>query len=86
MRVPDHRVALALLGELGEPMLTSTLILPGSAEPMSEGWVVEEEIGQLVDVVVDAPVTTVEPTTVVDLTSGAPEVVRAGAGDTSRFD
>jgi len=85
VRVPDHRVALAVLGELGEPMLTSTLILPGSEEPMSEGWVVDEEIGQLVDVVVDAPVTTVEPTTVVDLTSGAPEVVREGAGDTSRF-
>ncbi|WP_413451180.1 L-threonylcarbamoyladenylate synthase [Georgenia phoenicis] len=86
VRVPDHRVALALLAELGEPMLTSTLILPGSAETMSEGWVVNDEIGHLVDVVVDAPVTSVEPTTVVDLTGGAPEVVRAGAGDTSRFE
>jgi len=85
VRVPDHRVALAILGELGEPMLTSTLILPGSEEPMSEGWVVDDEIGRLLDVVVDAPVTSVEPTTVVDLTSGAPEVVREGAGDVSRF-
>jgi len=86
VRVPDHRVALALLSELGEPMLTSTLILPGTQEPMSEGWVVNDEIGQLVDVVVEAPVSSVDSTTVVDLTSGAPEVVRAGAGDTSRFE
>ena len=84
-RVPDHRVALAILAELGEPMLTSTLILPGTEEPMSEGWVVDDEVGHLVDVVVEAPVASVEPTTVVDLTSGAPEVVREGAGDTSRF-
>ncbi|HLV03176.1 L-threonylcarbamoyladenylate synthase [uncultured Georgenia sp.] len=85
VRVPDHRVALAILAELGEPMLTSTLILPGTEEPMSEGWVVDDEVGHLVDVVVEAPVASVEPTTVVDLTSGAPEVVREGAGDTSRF-
>ncbi|QDB78323.1 threonylcarbamoyl-AMP synthase [Georgenia sp. 311] len=85
VRVPDHRVALAILGELGEPMLTSTLILPGAEEPMSEGWVVDDEIGRLLDVVVDAPVTSVDPTTVVDLTSGAPEVIREGAGDVSRF-
>ncbi|MBD8062539.1 L-threonylcarbamoyladenylate synthase [Oceanitalea stevensii] len=86
VRVPDHRVALAILSELGEPMLTSTLILPDTAETMSEGWVVNDEIGHLVDVVVDAPVSSVEPTTVVDLTGGAPEVARAGAGDTSRFE
>ncbi len=85
VRVPDHRVALAILGELGEPILTSTLILPGQEEPMSEGWVVDDEVGHLVDVVVEAPAAAVEPTTVVDLTSGAPEVVREGAGDTSRF-
>lgn len=86
VRVPDHRVALAVLAELAEPMLTSTLILPGTEGPMAEGWVVDDEIGHLVDVVIDAPVSSVEPTTVVDLTSGAPEVLRTGAGDTSRFE
>ncbi len=86
VRVPDHRVALAILAELDEPMLTSTLILPGTEEPMAEGWVVDDEIGHLVDVVVDAPVSSVDSTTVVDLTSGVPEVVRTGAGDTSRFE
>lgn len=68
VRVPDHRVALAVLAELAEPMLTSTLILPGTEGPMAEGWVVDDEIGHLVDVVIDAPVSSVEPTTVVDLT------------------
>lgn len=86
VRVPDHRVALALVSELGEPMVTSTLILPGAQEPLSEAWVVEDEIGHLLDIVVDAPVTSVEPTTVVDITSGAAEVLRAGAGDTARFE
>src|SRR5690606_2042233 len=60
VRVPDHRVALALLAELGEPMLTSTLILPDTAETMSEGWVFAEEIGQLLDVVLDVPLTAVD--------------------------
>lgn len=86
VRIPDHRIALAILEELGEPMLTSTLIQPGEEEAMSEGWVVNEELGNAVDVVVEGPVTSVEPTTVVDLTSGAPEVHRVGAGDTSRFE
>src|SRR5690606_28119776 len=85
VRVPDHRGALAILAELGAPMLTSTLILPGPEEPMSQGWVVDDEVGRLVDGVVEAAVASVEPTTVVDLTAGAPEVVREGAGDTSRF-
>ncbi|MEE6281336.1 L-threonylcarbamoyladenylate synthase [Georgenia sunbinii] len=86
VRIPDHRIALAILAELGEPMLTSTLIRPDEEEAMSEGWVVNEELGHAVDVVVEGPVASVEPTTVVDLTGGAPEVRRAGAGDTSRFE
>lgn len=85
VRIPEHRIALAILAELGEPMLTSTLIMPGEEEAMSEGWVVNEELGHAVDVVVEAPVTSMAPTTVVDLTSGAPEVLRQGSGDTTRF-
>lgn len=86
VRIPEHRIALAILAELGEPMLTSTLILPGEEEAMSEGWLVQEELGHAVDVVVEGPVTSVTPTTVVDLTSGAPEILREGSGDTSRFE
>ena len=86
VRIPEHRIALAILAELGEPMLTSTLIMPGEEEAMSEGWLVQEELGHAVDVVVEGPVTSVTPTTVVDLTSGAPEILREGSGDTSRFE
>ncbi|GAA4424290.1 L-threonylcarbamoyladenylate synthase [Georgenia halophila] len=86
VRIPAHRTTQALLAELGEPLLSSTLILPGQEEPLSEGWVVKDEIDHLLDVIVDSEVDSTEPTTVVDLTSGAPEVMRTGSGDTSRFE
>ncbi|MFC7406159.1 L-threonylcarbamoyladenylate synthase [Georgenia alba] len=85
VRIPAHRATQALLAELGEPLLSSTLILPGEPEPLSEGWVVKDQVGHLLDAVVDSEVDSAEPTTVVDLTSGAPDVVREGAGDVSRF-
>jgi tRNA threonylcarbamoyl adenosine modification protein (Sua5/YciO/YrdC/YwlC family) len=85
VRIPDHRTTQALLAELGEPLLSSTLIMPGEDAPMTEGWMVKDELEGLLDVIVDSDVDSAEPTTVVDLTSGAPEVLRAGAGDPSRF-
>lgn len=85
VRIPDHRVAQALVEELGEPILSSTLILPGESEPMTEGWLVREELDQVVDVVVDSECGR-DPTTVVDFTADVPEVVRHGAGDASRFE
>ena len=84
VRLPDHTVARALVRELGEPLLSSTLLLPDAAEPLTEGWAVNEELGHALDVVVDGEVGT-EPTTVVDWSSGAPEVLRVGAGDPDRF-
>jgi tRNA threonylcarbamoyl adenosine modification protein (Sua5/YciO/YrdC/YwlC family) len=86
VRIPEHRVVQALLAELGEPLLSSTLLLPGQVDPMTEGWVVQEEIGQWLDAVVDCGECGSEPTTVVDLSSGLAEVVRYGAGETSRFE
>ncbi|MCK6209231.1 threonylcarbamoyl-AMP synthase [Georgenia sp. EYE_87] len=86
VRIPDHRTTQALLAELGEPLLSSTLIMPGQETPMTEGWMVKEELEGLLDVIVDSDVDSAEPTTVVDLTSGAPEVLRTGAGDPSRFE
>lgn len=86
VRIPEHRVVQALLTELGEPLLSSTLLLPGQLDPMTEGWVVQEEIGQWLDAVVDCGECGSEPTTVVDLSSGLAEVVRYGAGETSRFE
>jgi tRNA threonylcarbamoyl adenosine modification protein (Sua5/YciO/YrdC/YwlC family) len=85
VRIPDHRVAQALVRELGEPLLSSTLLLPGQEEPMTEGWLIKEELDHLVDAVVDGGDTGTEPTTVVDWSDGYPEVVREGAGDPSRF-
>jgi len=86
VRIPDHAVCQALLAELGEPLLTSTLILPGESEPRALGWEIKEELDPLVDLVVDAGETLAQPTTVVDWSEGYPEVVRRGAGDASRFE
>lgn len=86
VRIPDNAVVRALLAEVGEPLLTSTLILPGETEPMTDGWTVKETLDHVVDAVVDAGEVIAEPTTVVDLTGDEPEVVRRGAGDPSRFE
>jgi tRNA threonylcarbamoyl adenosine modification protein (Sua5/YciO/YrdC/YwlC family) len=85
VRIPDHAVCHALLTELGEPLVTSSLILPGESEPRALGWEIKEELDHAVDVVVEAGETLAEPTTVVDWSEGYPEVVRLGAGDASRF-
>ena len=85
VRIPDSRVVQAILRELGEPLLSSTLILPGEAEPQTDGWTVKEELDHVVDAVVDAGECGTEPTTVVDWSEGYPEVVRVGAGDPDRF-
>lgn len=86
VRIPDHVVVRALLEELGEPLLSTTLILPGESEPMTEGWLVAEELGHQLDAVVDSGEVLPSPTTVVDFSSGSPEITRRGAGDTSRFE
>ena len=85
VRIPNHPVAQAILRELGEPLLSSTLLMPGHEWPMVEGWQIKEELDGVLDAVVDAGDCGTEPTTVVDWTEGAPEVVRVGAGDPDRF-
>jgi tRNA threonylcarbamoyl adenosine modification protein (Sua5/YciO/YrdC/YwlC family) len=86
VRIPDHPVVRALLRELGEPLVSSTLLLPGSDEPMTDGWQIKEELDHVIDAVVDAGVCGIEPSTVVDWSEGVPEVVRVGEGDASRFE
>lgn len=86
VRIPEHRVVQALLTALTEPLLSSTLILPGEDEPMTDGWAVKEALDHAVDVVLDCTECGTEPTTVVDWTEGYPEVLRVGAGDPSRFE
>lgn len=86
VRIPDHRVVQALVEALGEPLLSSTLILPGEDEARTLGWEIKEELDHEVDIVIEAGETVAEPTTVVDWSGDAPEVVRRGAGDPSRFE
>ncbi|WP_425953670.1 L-threonylcarbamoyladenylate synthase [Xylanimonas sp. McL0601] len=86
VRITDNRVAQALLHELGEPLLSSTLILPGAAEPLTDGWTIKEELDHVLDAVVDGGEVPGRPTTVVDFSDGYAEVVRVGAGDPSRFE
>jgi tRNA threonylcarbamoyl adenosine modification protein (Sua5/YciO/YrdC/YwlC family) len=84
VRIPDHRVALALLAELGEPMLTSSLLLPGE-EPLTDGWLVKEALDHQVDAVLDSGECGTEPTTVIDYSDGTPQVLRVGGGDPTPF-
>ncbi|MFF8378730.1 L-threonylcarbamoyladenylate synthase [Streptomyces sp. NPDC015661] len=86
VRIPDHVVTQALLAELGEPLLSSTLLLPDEAEPLTQGWEIKERLDHQVDAVLDSGDCGTEPTTVVDFSSGEPEIVRRGAGDTTRFE
>ncbi|MBO0844889.1 MAG: threonylcarbamoyl-AMP synthase [Nocardioides sp.] len=86
VRIPDHAVCQALLTELGEPMLTSSLILPGESEPRALGWEIKEELDHSIDLVVEAGEVLAEPTTVVDWSEGSPELIRVGAGDAARFE
>jgi tRNA threonylcarbamoyl adenosine modification protein (Sua5/YciO/YrdC/YwlC family) len=86
VRIPDHTVVKALLGELGEPILSTTLLLPGDETPMTDGWQVKDTLDDQVDAVVEAGETAAQATTVVDFSEGFPEVVRRGAGDPSRFE
>ncbi|RHA37079.1 L-threonylcarbamoyladenylate synthase [Cellulomonas rhizosphaerae] len=85
VRIPNHPVVSAILRELGEPLLSSTLLMPGHDWPMTEGWQIKEELDNELDAVVDAGDCGTAPTTVVDWTDGTPEVVRVGAGDPERF-
>jgi tRNA threonylcarbamoyl adenosine modification protein (Sua5/YciO/YrdC/YwlC family) len=86
VRIPAHAVAQALLAELGEPLVSSTLLLPGDEEPMTQGWEIKERLDHLVDAVIDSGDCGTEPTTVVDLSEGEPEILRTGAGDPTRFE
>lgn len=85
VRIPDHPVVRAITRELGEPLLSSTLLLPGVDEPMTDGWTIKEELDHLLDAVVDSGDVGTEPTSVVDFSEGYPEIVRVGAGDPARF-
>jgi tRNA threonylcarbamoyl adenosine modification protein (Sua5/YciO/YrdC/YwlC family) len=81
LRVPDHAVTQALLEQLGQPLIATTLIAPGETEPMNEASEIRERFQKLVQAVVDAGACPMQPTTVVDLTGDTPVLVRSGRGD-----
>lgn len=87
VRIPEHPVVRALLSELGEPLLTSTLLMPGDEDPMVFGWEIKERLDNDVDAVIDdGEEAGTVPTTVVDFSDGYPEVQRVGAGDPADFE
>ncbi len=87
VRIPDSKIVTALLAALGEPMLSTTLILPGSSEPMTTAWEIAEALDGQVDAVVESGADVLgEPTTVIDFSDGFAEVIRVGAGDPALFE
>lgn len=80
MRVPDHPIAQALLAELGEPLMSSTLILPGREMPETDPHDIRERLEHEVDLVIDGGNCGFEPTTVIDLVDGVPQLLRRGCG------
>lgn len=86
LRVPDHAVVRAMLSELGEPIMSSTLTLSGDDLPLTQAEDVEERLGHQVDAIVDSGPTGIEPSSVLDLSGGSVVVVRAGKGDVSIFE
>lgn len=86
VRIPANIVAQALVTELGEPLMSSTLLLPGQDEPMTRGPEIRQRLDHDLDAIVDAGECGTEPTTVVDLSQAEPVILRRGAGDPSPFE
>ncbi len=85
IRVPDHAVVRALLSELGEPLLSSTLIAPGASEPLNDPAAIRARYERALDLIIDSGACHLEPTTVVDLAVSPPVVTRVGRGDPARL-
>lgn len=85
VRIPQHPVVAALLEELDEPLLSSTLLLPDTEEPMTSGWEIHERLGHQLDAILDSGECGTEPTTVIDLSGDEPELIREGAGEGFRW-
>ena len=85
LRVPQHAVTQAILDELNQPLLSMTLMMPGDEEPINEAWEIRDRLEHQVELVIDAGACVAEPTTVIDLTGDAPQLIRLGAGDPAPF-
>lgn len=85
LRVPQHAIALALLEELGEPMLSSSLLLPGDEHPLVDAWEIRDRLERDVELVIEGGFCGLEPTTVVDLSGETPVLLRQGQGSATPF-
>nr|WP_246237819.1 L-threonylcarbamoyladenylate synthase [Pseudomonas akapageensis] len=85
LRVPSHPIALALLEELGEPLMSVTLIMPGETMPMSDPYEMRQLLEHQVDLIIDGGFGGVEASTVINLANDEPEVIRVGCGDPAPF-
>ena len=85
LRIPDHKITLALLNELNEPLMSTTLILPGETLPMTDVEEIRRQLEYQVDLVIDGGGCGVDPSTVVDMTDDMPRVTRIGRGDPTPF-
>lgn len=85
IRIPDHIICQALLAELDEPLLTTTLQLPGDTEPLNDPEIIRDRLGSRLELIIDGGYGTLEATTVVDLTGDAPVILREGLGDPAPF-
>jgi tRNA threonylcarbamoyl adenosine modification protein (Sua5/YciO/YrdC/YwlC family) len=85
LRIPDNKIAMAILEELGEPIMSVTLIMPGNSLPMSDPELIYEKLQDQVDAVVDGGICDSTPTTVIDFANDEPRVVRKGKGDVTPF-
>ena len=86
LRVPDHPIPHMLLTELNEPLMSSTLILPGDEHPMTDAREIQERLQHFVDAVIDGGNCGLEPTSVIDLEGDAPVIARRGKGDVRMFE
>ena len=86
LRVPDNPIALALLEELGEPLMTSSLLMPDEEFPMTDPYDIRDTLEHFVELVIDGGYCGLEPTTVIDLTEDLPQILRRGKGDTLPID
>ena len=86
VRVPDNAIVQALLGELGEPIMSSTLILPGESDPMTDPYDIRDTLEHELDLIIDGGFCGMEPTTVVNFTGDVPAVTRVGKGDPTPFE
>ena len=86
LRIPSNPVCQMLLKELGEPLLTSTLILPNQEEPLDDPYDIEMQLSKRIDVFIDSGLGTLSTTSIVDLSGDHPEVIRRGLGDVSAFE